>query len=94
MLSELDGLFEEAMMSQVLELEIGAKKFGEKIKKFFLEKSVGSIASQFRKKAKITSNNEGSGVYINGTNWPIISKGPIKVIGPVNLSYLFLSIIN
>ncbi|MEH7707948.1 MULTISPECIES: hypothetical protein [Bacillus cereus group] len=45
LLSELDGLFEEAMMSQVLELKIGVKKFGKKIKKIFKNKSARSIAS-------------------------------------------------
>lgn len=34
LLSELDGLFEEAMMSQVLETKFGVKKFGKKIKNF------------------------------------------------------------
>lgn len=84
LLSELDGLFEEAMMSQVLETKFGVKKFWEKIKKIFKNKSARSIASQFRKKAKITSNNEGSVTLINGTNWPIISKGSIELtIEPV-----------
>ncbi|MCU5493494.1 hypothetical protein OCB70_14020 [Bacillus cereus] len=81
----MDRLFEEAMMSRVLELKIGAKKFGEKTKKFLKNKSERSIASQFRKKAKITSNNEGRCVYINGTNWPKISKGSIELtIEPVS----------
>ncbi|MCU4842309.1 hypothetical protein OCF09_26850 [Bacillus cereus] len=66
----MDGLFEEAMMSRVLETKFGVKKFWKKIKKFFKNKSERSIASQFRKKAKITSNNEGRGVFIIGTNWP------------------------
>ncbi len=34
LLSELDGLFEEAMMSRVLETKFGVKKFWKKIKKF------------------------------------------------------------
>lgn len=83
LLSELDRLFEEAMMSRVLETKFGVKKFLKKIKKILKNKSERSIASQFQKKAKITSNYEGSGVYINGTNWPIISKSPIKMIGLV-----------
>lgn len=73
------------MMSRVLELKIGAKKFGEKTKKFLKNKSERSIASQFRKKAKITSNNEGSVSYTSGTNWPKISKGSIELtIEPVS----------
>ncbi|PFT22401.1 hypothetical protein COK52_16715 [Bacillus thuringiensis] len=50
--------------------KIIGKKVDEKIKKFVREKSLEVPAYPFRKKQKNHCNNEGSGVYINGTNWP------------------------
>ena len=52
LMSRLVGLFEEAMKSKVLELEIGAKKFGEKIKNFFWKKVWEVSPPNFEKKLK------------------------------------------
>ncbi|PEU27837.1 hypothetical protein [Bacillus wiedmannii] len=46
------------------------KKVDEKIKKFVREKSLEVPAYPFRKKQKISCNNEERCVYNQGTNWP------------------------
>ncbi|PEN61629.1 hypothetical protein [Bacillus wiedmannii] len=50
--------------------KILGKKVDEKIKKFVREKSLEVPAYPFRKKQKISCNNGGRCVFINGTKWP------------------------
>ncbi|MGE7864724.1 hypothetical protein ACQKNO_00345 [Bacillus paramycoides] len=46
------------------------KKSMEKIKKCVREKSLEDTAYPFRKKQKISCNNEGEYTHTQGTNWP------------------------
>ncbi|WP_165362295.1 hypothetical protein [Bacillus thuringiensis] len=46
------------------------KKWMEKFKKMCEKKSLENTAYPFRKKQKISCNNEGEYTHTQGTNWP------------------------
>lgn len=62
LLSELNGLFEEAKMSRVLKMKFGVKKFWGKIKKLLKNKSWEVSPPNLEKKCKSPVIN-GGGVF-------------------------------